>query len=192
MKLSGTGRLAVLLCASALAGCSTWQWHWPDWMNSTPAHGAAAESPAMPPDSAAGILYFVGGVLALPDAERAKAYHAAQQRYAANRTAADRLRLAALAALLPPPERDPETARRLLSDYSWRTTRPGYAGLVDLTLAVLEQQQRTRHRRTARVSQLRADLVAARKDNARLHKQLTALKAIEKNLSSRPPPGDER
>lgn len=187
MNLSGTKLLAALLCAALLAGCSTWQWHWPAWMKSASGNGTSTGYPTMPPDSVAGILYFVGGVLALPHAERAEAYQAAQQRYAANHGAADRLRLALLAALLPQPEQDTDGARILLSNYSWQTTQPGYAGLAAITLDVLDRQQQTQQQAADKVSQAQTELAEVQRDNARLQKQLDALKAIEKTLNSRGP-----
>lgn len=175
------GLLPALLLASALAGCSTWRWHWPAWMTSS----HSASEPGMPPNSASGILYFVAGVLHLPAADRAKAYHAAKQRYTAHRTAADRLRLGLLAALLPAPQHDAGTAHDLLTGYSWRTTQPGYASLASIALDLLARDRQS-ERETARTrAALTKKLSEAQDANARLQKQLDELKAIEKALGSR-------
>ncbi|HET6724980.1 MAG TPA: hypothetical protein VFH85_03125 [Gammaproteobacteria bacterium] len=181
------GLLPILLLAGALTGCSTWRWHWPAWMKSshTASQSNAEADQRMPPDSAAGILYFVAGVVNLPAAERAKAYRAAKQRYAAHRTAADRLRLALLAALLPAPEHDRRGAHALLTGYSWRTTQPGYAGLATIALDLL-QRERQNERETARThAALAGKLSESEAANTRLKKQLDELKAIEKALGSR-------
>ncbi|HET7308400.1 MAG TPA: hypothetical protein VFK24_11405 [Gammaproteobacteria bacterium] len=173
----------ALLLTGALAGCATWHWHWPAWMRG----GQTSNSePAMPPDSVAGILYFTGGVLALPQAKQKQAYESAHKHYENGRSAADRLRLALLAALLPEPMHDAARAKSLLTGYSWKTTEPGYAGLAKVTLHVLDAQRESDHQ----LARTRTKLTDAQQQSAHLQNQLDALKAIEKSLGERRRGGD--
>ncbi|HET7570988.1 MAG TPA: hypothetical protein VFK96_10460 [Gammaproteobacteria bacterium] len=174
----------ALLLAGALTGCATWHWHWPAWMRGTRTSENA--EPAMPPDSVAGILYFTGDVLALPQAKQKQAYESARKHYKNGRSAADRMRLALLAALLPEPMHDAARARSLLTGYSWTTTQPGYAGLAKVTLHILAVQRESDHE----LARTRTKLADAQQQSAHLKSQLDALKAIEKSLGERRRGGD--
>jgi hypothetical protein len=185
MPIRAIATICTLLLLVTLAGCSTWQWN---PAGSEPA-SAGPEQTAAPPDSIAGVLDFVGNALSLSRTERARVYRDARRSYASDRSATNRLRLAMLAALLPPPERNVESARALLTKYSWRTTRPGYSGIAAVTLEVIANERLA----AGKIARVAKALKQARHDNAHLQKQLDALRAIEKSLNSRRlEGGDER
>jgi hypothetical protein len=168
---------AAILCAALLAGCALLQ---PD----------AGESLQ--------VRQIVGGTVsaarATPAEQRRQLMHA-QEMYAAVPDDANRVRLAALLATLPPPWRDDARAASLLEPLATRRPETPVAQLAGMLAAsVAERQRLVRELRAAetRVEAAEARVAAAeRREEAAveragtLQRQVDALKAIERGILER-------
>lgn len=168
---------AAILCAALLAGCALLQ----------PDAGEALQ-----------VRQIVGGTVsaarATPAEQRRQLVHA-QEMYAAVPDDANRVRLAALLATLPPPWRDDARAASLLEPLAIRRLETPIAQFaVVLAASVAERQRLARELRAAetRVEAAEARVAAAeRREEAAaeragmLQRQVDALKAIERGILER-------
>jgi len=147
----------------------------------------------------------VGGTVnaarAMPEEQRRRLARA-QQMYAASPDDANRLRLAALLATLPPPWRDDARAEQLLEPLATRRAETAVAELASMLAASVAERQRLA--RELRSATSRAEAAESRVDAAEtrvaaaeqreeaaaeragmLQRQLDALKAIERGILER-------
>lgn len=170
-------KAAVALCAALLSGCALLQ----------PDAGEALQ-----------VREIVGGAVsaarATPDEQRRRMTHA-QQMYAAVPDDANRVRLAALLATLPPPWRDDARAASLLEPLAARRPDTPVAQLAGMLAAsVAERQRLARELRAAEsrveAAESRASAAERREEAAAeragtLQRQVDALKAIERGILER-------
>jgi hypothetical protein len=166
--------LAIPALAAMLAGCTP-----PSWWHSA---GVPAAPPSQPAVST--VLQDTATVLAASGKQRAAAWREAEQAFAKSPSAPARLKLALLAALLPPPQYDARRAAKLLRDFEWQNAPSGYASVASIVLQFISTE-RAAEASTARAKRSLAD---ERRRSAHLQSQLDALRAIEKALNSRVPP----
>lgn len=170
-------KAAAVLCAALLAGCALLR----------PDAGEALQ-----------VREIVGGAVgaarATPAEQRRQLVHA-QQMFAAVPDDANRVRLAALLATLPPPWRDDARAASLLEPLAARRQETPVAQLAGLLAASVAERQRLArelHAAEARVEAAEARVVAAeRREEAAVERagtlqgQVDALKAIERGILER-------
>ncbi|MEX2240381.1 MAG: hypothetical protein WD775_06775 [Burkholderiales bacterium] len=177
-------KAAAALCAALLAGCALLR----------PDAGEALQ-----------VREIVGGAVnaarATPAEQRRQLVHA-QQMYAAVPGDANRVRLAALLATLPPPWRDDARAASLLEPLAARRLETPVAQLAGMLAAsVAERQRLARELRAAEArvepaesraaaAELRAAAAERREEAAAeragtLQRQVEALKAIERGILER-------
>lgn len=166
--------VAIAACGAMLAACTPPSWWHP------------AGTPAAPPPqpTVSTVLQDTAKALKASAKERAAAWREAERTFAKSPSAAARLRLALLAALLPPPQRDTRRAAKLLREDRWHNAPDGYASVARIVLQLVSAE------RAAEASTIRAkrSLADERRHSEHLQSQLDALRAIEKALNSRVPP----
>ncbi|MDH4093235.1 MAG: hypothetical protein OEV81_00435 [Betaproteobacteria bacterium] len=124
---------------------------------------------------------------AMPE-EQGRRLARAQKQYAATPDDANRVRLGAMLATLPPPWRDEERAATLLGPVAGRRPESALTQLAGLLAAGVAERQRLA--RDLRVAEERAEGAARREESATerantLQQQLEALKSIERDVLER-------
>lgn len=122
----------------------------------------------------------VSGARATPEEQRRQVAHA-QQMFAAVPDDANRLRLAALLATLPPPWRDEARAVALLEPLAARRPETPLTQLAGMLAAGAAERQRLA--RDLRAAERREE--AAEERATTLHQQVEALKSIERGILER-------
>lgn len=122
----------------------------------------------------------VSGARASPDEQRRLVTHA-QQKFAAMPDDANRVRLAALLATLPPPWRDEARAAAMLEPLAARRPETPLTQLAGMLAAGTAERQRLA--RDLRAAERREE--AAEERAATLHQQVEALKSIERGILER-------
>ena len=119
-----------------------------------------------------------------PSAEQKAALSRAQDAFTRDPTAANRLRLATLVAVLPAPLRDDARAAELLEPLA-DATAPGFGRFAALLSAlVVERQRLARELERAARERERVDKDRDKREEA-LRQQLEALRAIERSILER-------
>jgi hypothetical protein len=161
--------LAAVLLASALAGCALLQ----------PEHEQPAAVDAVVAEALAAAR--------APAGEQKAALSRAQQRFMAQQSPLNRLRLATLLAILPPPLHDDVRAAELLEPIA-DATAPGagrFAALLSAQIAERQKLERAMRERD-RIERERAKTDAERdKREEALRQQLEALRSIERGILER-------
>lgn len=170
-------RVAAAVCAVLLAGCALLR----------PDAGEALRVREIVGDA-------VSAARAMPAEQRRQLVHA-QQMFAAVPDDANRVRLAALLATLPPPWRDDARAASLLEPLAARrqeTPVAQLAGMLASSVAERQRLARELHAAQARVETTEARAAAAEQREqaaaeraATLQRQVDALKAIERGILER-------
>lgn len=139
-------------------------------------------------ESVADVLSYANGVLGLAPADQAAARTSLARQFQLTQFPEDRMRLALLDTLLPPPVRDDAEASTLLSGYNWSVEGPGFKGLAGALMQVLDDRK-SQAKARADVAQQRArleqQLAAERAEKNHLQQQLDALERIEKTVNNR-------
>ncbi|HXM81426.1 MAG TPA: hypothetical protein VN929_05820 [Burkholderiales bacterium] len=119
-----------------------------------------------------------------PASEQKAALSRAQNAFTRDPTAANRLRLATLLAVLPAPFRDDARAAELLEPLA-DATAPGFGRFAALLSAqIVERQQLSRELERSARERERADKDRDKREEA-LRQQLEALRAIERGILER-------
>lgn len=163
-------KVAAAVCATLLSGCALLR----------PDAGEALQ-----------VREIVGGAVsaarATPAEQRRQLTHA-QEMYAAVPDDANRVRLAALLATLPPPWRDEARAASLLEPLAARRPETPMAQLAGMLAASVAERQRLAHElraAEARVEAAEARVAAAVERAGVLQRQVDALKEIERGILER-------
>jgi len=163
-------KLVVFLLAGSLAGCAVLR----------PDAGEAQQVREI-------VGTAVTAVRAAPEEQRRRLTHA-QQMYASVPDDANRVRLAALLATLPPPWRDDARAATLLEPMVGRRPETPVTQLAGMLAASVAERQRLA--RELRAAELRVEAAERREQSATeradtLHRQVEALKSIERGILER-------
>lgn len=130
------------------------------------------------------VLDYVGRILSLAPSDQINARNSLTQQFKLMQFPEDRMRLALLDTLLPPPAGDRNQAMTLLAGYNWDAVGPGFKGLAMAILEILNSEQ-VSAKNYALITQ---QLTAERTQKDHLQQQLDALKSIEKTMSSHDKP----
>lgn len=142
-------------------------------------------------ESVADVLSYANSVLSLAPAAQTSARNSLARQFQLTQFPEDRMRLALLDTLLPPPARDDNEASALLTGYNWSVEGPGFKGLAGVLVQVLaERNIETRKRADLgqQRTRLEQQLAAERAEKNHLQQQLEALERIEKTVNTRANP----